>query len=239
MSKQYTNIAIGDIGTQLFWFNQKYKEAEVTSGTFDSLKSKLYTEYDGDYSLLESDAVFNEATTYYVKPNIFEYAVPVTAGADFSGSTESFDAPETDLDFIPKVGGRTTVDNIPYTINYTGEKYRRVEEITSNVEDNIYMEVLQDGSAMLFKGTSGMPTLTGGDIRQINMTIIPSFLKLITDINNLTQKDIDNLDALNDGESSEGIFYIKGDKKSYVRIDTDSIPKIRQKYQASKVKDTQ
>lgn len=196
MSKQYTNIAIGDIGTQLFWFNP---------------------------------------TT-----NIFEYAVPVTAGAEFGGDTESFDAPETDLDYIPKVGGRTSINDIPYTINYTAEKYRRVEEITSNIEDHIYMEVLQDGSAMLFKGTAGIPTLTAGDVRQINMTIIPSFLRLIANIAKLEEKDIGNLDALNDGSSSAGKFYTKvDDGDSYIRIDTDSIPTVRQKYKASKVADTE
>ena len=207
--KQYTNIAIGDIGTQLFWFNPDR--------------------------------------------NVFEYAVPVTAGAEFGGDTESFDAPETDLDYIPKVGGRTSINDISYTINYTAEKYRRVEEVTNNIEDRIYMEVLQDGSAMLFKGTSGIPTLTAGDVRQINMTIIPSFLRLIANINDLVEKDILNLDALNDGESSIGLFYIakkdavldtdgvtikEPEVPAHIRIDIDSIPKVRQNYKASKVADT-
>ena len=198
---QYTNIAIGDIGTQLFWFNTERK--------------------------------------------VFEYAVPVTAGAEFGGDTESFDAPETDLDYIPKVGGRTTINDISYTINYTAEKYRRVEEVTNNIDDRIYMEVLQDGSAMLFKGTSGLPTVTAGDVRQINMTIIPSFLRLIAKIDNLVEKDIDNLDALNDGTTSKGLFYndasTSTDGKAipaHIRIDVDSIPKVRKGYKASKVADT-
>ena len=197
MAKQYTNIAIGDIGTQLFWFNP---------------------------------------TT-----SVFEYAVPVTAGAEFGGDTESFDTPETDLDYVPKIGGRPSINDISYTINYTSEKYRRVEEITNAIEDRIYMEVLQDGSAMLFKGTAGIPTLTAGDVRQINMTIIPSFLRLIANIADLEQKDIDNLDALNDGETSAGKFYVEGsgDSASYIRIDIDSIPKVRQKYKASKVSDSE
>lgn len=196
-TKQYTNIAIGDIGTQLFWFNPD--------------------------------------------KSVFEYAVPVTAGAEFGGDTESFDTPETDLDYIPKIGGRPSINDISYTINYTAEKYRRVEEITNAIEDRIYMEVLQDGSAMLFKGTAGIPTLTAGDVRQINMTIIPSFLRLIANIADLEEKDIDNLDALNDGETSAGKFYVagSGDSASYIRIDIDSIPKVRQKYKASAVTDTE
>ena len=67
MAEQYTKVAIGDIGTQLFWFNPK---SVTSSGTVAS----------------------------------FEYALPITAGAEFGGDTESFEAPETDLDYIPKVG---------------------------------------------------------------------------------------------------------------------------------------
>ena len=80
---EYTDIAVGDIGTQLFWYN----------GTSHK----------------------------------FEYAVPVTAGAEFGGDVESFDAPETDLDYVPKIAGRSSLNDIAYTSNYTAEKYGRIK----------------------------------------------------------------------------------------------------------------
>lgn len=183
--KEYTDIAVGDIGTQLFWFNK-------TS-------------------------------------NKFEYALPVTAGAEFGGDTESFDAPETDLDYVPKIGGRSSINDIPYTINFTSEKYTRVKEITN--KENIYMEVLDDGSAMIFKGTSGRPTLTSGDVRQITMTIIPSFEEFFANIYQLTSDEKDILDSLKTGDYVNASFYT-GAK---LNIDVDSIPTVRQKYAASNV----
>ena len=193
---QYTNIAIGDIGTQLFVYNKDTK--------------------------------------------VFEYFVPVTAGAEFGGDTESFDVPETDLAYIPKVGGRTSINDVAYTVNYTAEKYRRIEDKVKNTEENIYMEVLQDASAMIFRGTGGIPTLTSGDVRQINMTIIPSFLRLIKNIKDLEEADINILNTLNNGVTSAGIFYNaeSGSIPAHIRIDIDSIPTNRREYEASKVADT-
>lgn len=177
MAEQYNKVAIGDIGTQLFWF--------------DSTAGK------------------------------FEYALPVTAGAEFGGDTESFDAPETDLDYVPKIGGRTTINDVAYTINYTKEKYARASEITSNTEPQTYMEVLSDGSAMIFTGTSGMPSVTSGDVRQITMTIVPSFILFVPDIYALTETETGKM---------ENAWYAGTE----VNIDADSIPTARAYYATNK-----
>lgn len=179
-TKQFEKIAIGDIGTQLFWFNK-------TAGNF-------------------------------------EYALPVTAGAEFGGDAESFEAPETDLDYIPKIGGRRSINDIEYTINYTKEKYMRAEEITDPVEVNTYMEVLSDGSAMVFQGTCPMPSITAGDIRQITMTIIPSFITFVPDIYNLTE----GTETKNNLQTA---WY--DDANNVIKINAESIPTARQEYYTS------
>lgn len=153
--KEYVKIAVGDIGTQVFWFNKELKANAQ-----------------------------------------FEYALPVTAGAEFGGDTETFDAPETDLDYVPKIGGRTSLSDISYTINFTKEKYARVEEITNKTIPQIYMEVFQDGSAVVFSGTSGLPSITAGDVRQITMSIAPDFLCFVKDIYRLDKAERTKLDAL-------------------------------------------
>lgn len=173
----YEKIAIGDIGTQVFWFNQ-------TSGKF-------------------------------------QYAIPVTAGAEFGGDTESFDAPETDLDYVPKISGRTTLNDISYTVNYTAEKYKRIVEISSNTELNTYMEVFSDGSATIFKGTSGRPTITSGDVRQITWTVAPQFMLWVENIYELSQNE---KDALTDNMYSDDAL----------NLDIESIPSYRPDYFAKK-----
>lgn len=70
---KFDNVAIGDIGTQLFCLGETK----------------------------------------------FEYLIPVTAGAEFGGETESFDAPETDLDYIPKIMGRKSLNDVEYTIIFS------------------------------------------------------------------------------------------------------------------------
>lgn len=224
MDKQFEKVAIGDIGTQVFWFNTKYAVAEVTSQTFDTLKSSLYKMVNGSPVKLATTDTYSADVTYYNIPNKFEYAVPVTAGAEFGGDTESFDAPETDLDYIPKIGGRTSINDISYTINYTKDKYQRLLDISNNTEMNIYMEVFSDGSGAIFQGTSGMPTITAGDVRQINWTVIASALVVVSNIFELTDKDIERLGVI-DGEIHEG-------KK--IKIDETSIPTARQDYAVSK-----
>lgn len=170
---EYRNIAIGEIGTQLFWFN-------ATKGKF-------------------------------------EYAVPVTAGSEFGGDTESFDAPETDLDFVYKVGGRTTLNDIPYTSNYTKEKYQRIMDITDIDDDYTYMEVMSDGSAFIFSGTAGQPTKTNGDVPQINFTIIPSYMLWVSDIYELKSTETAKMETA----------WYTGTK---INLDTESIPTARKYY---------
>ena len=130
---------------------------------------------------------------FWLNPNksVFEYALPVTAGAEFGGDTESFEAPETDLDYVRKVGGRRTNNDISYTINYTKVNYQKADEITDPIKDNTYMEIFRDGSAMIFKGTCAMPSITGGDVRQIGMTIIPSYFKWVSNVSNLDTNEND------------------------------------------------
>lgn len=216
MAKQYTTIAIGELGTQLFWFN---KDSEYTVG--------------------------EDAET---KTGAFEYAFPITAGAEFGGDTESTDVTETDLDYVAKIGGRTSLNEIPYTLNYTKEKYARVEEITSNIVPQVYMEVFQDGSAAIFKGTSGLPTIGAGDPRPLTVTIAPDFLCVVQDIYNLTEQDKKEIDSLvvdmretyatkeNKYENLNLYTTVtddEGDEYALI-IDAESIPAQRQKYQASK-----
>lgn len=200
--REYTNIAIGDIGTQFFWFNK------------DNAKN---------------------ATT-----GAFEYALPVTAGAEFGGDRESFEAPETDLDYVPKIGGRNSLNDIEYTVNYTKEKYARIIEITNNTIGQVYMEVFQDGSCAIFKGTSGIPTITAGDVRQLTLGITPDYLIVLQDVYKLTDGEKEKLDSLasdlkvlytTEEKSYESLALYSGDR---LIIDTASIPSARDNYKVSK-----
>lgn len=181
---EYTDLAIGDLGTQFFWFNETSKK--------------------------------------------FEYAVPVQEGAEFGGDNESFDIKETDLDYTGKLLGRTNNNDVTYTVNYTAEKYKRVQNISQNGKKT-YMEVLDGGSAMIFQGTSGRPTITQGDVRQITLTIAPSFMQWIENINDVTAEEKAVLTALN----LDGITAEEGEdeeKKVYINIDEATIPTARKKY---------
>lgn len=201
MAEQYSKVAIGDIGTQLFWFNSKSK-VESSGGTTTETAS-------------------------------FEYALPITAGAEFGGDTESFEAPETDLDYIPKVGGRKSFNDISYTVNFTADKYARAEEIIHNTNAQTYMEVLSDGSAMVFQGVSSMPTITSGDVRQITITIIPSFVKFVKNIFSLTTDDISKLNSLGlKDEKGENLVFTS----SGIPINNSSIPTTRVDYHTDKSK---
>ena len=239
--REYTNIAIGDIGTQFFWFNKdNYTKASITSDNFEANKSKLFSLSGKTYSPLSSEATFIAGTDYYLK-GAFEYAIPVTAGAEFGGDRESFEAPETDLDYVPKIGGRNSLNDIEYTVNYTKEKYARIAEITNNTVGQVYMEVFQDGSCAIFKGTSGIPTITSGDVRQLTLGITPDFLVVIQDIYKLSSPDeTSKLDSLSsdlkalyatDADKYESLSLYNGTK---LIIDLDSIPTARDNYKASK-----
>jgi len=249
----YSNpVAIGDIGTQVFWFNKDRVAGVVSSNTNLSVdidektylgKVKYSTDSTvftyatsgstwkigatavtlADYGLTVTGAPANEDTiTVSYSGGTFEYAVPVTAGGEFGGDTESFDAPETDLDYVPKIAGRTSLNDIAYTSNYTKEKYARIVEITGNNTLQSYMEVLSDGSAVVFRGTSGRPTITAGDVRQINWTVVPQFMLWIEDIYDLTDTEIEKLDEA---------MYTTG-ATSEIKIDVETIPTERPEYYA-------
>lgn len=250
-NNNYQNVAIGDVGTQLFWFNlyrlggvtitdnadftvdvdsEKFlKKVDfaasttftyATTGTTWKIDTTAVNMADYGITVTGSPANGNTITITY-SGSKFEYAVPVTAGAEFGGDSESFDAPETDLPYVPKVLGRPTLNDISYTVNYTKEKYKRVLGISDDDVINTYMEVFSDGSAMIFKGTSNEPTITAGDVRQINWTIIPNFKLWIDDIANLSAKEKASLDAR-----------MYTDNK--LNIDTDSIPSYRPDYYTAK-----
>lgn len=178
---QYTEIAIPDIGTQLFYWNKTKKT--------------------------------------------FEYGVPVTAGAEFGGDMESFEVGETDLGYKARVPGLPSLNDIPYTVNYTANKYKRIREISDNTEINTYMEVMSDGSAFVFQGTSaGMPKVSAGDTKTIDWTIVPSAEAWVSNIYNLDEDDIAEL-----GKIKETVY-----EGTAIKIDATTIPTARQDYAVSK-----
>lgn len=156
MSKSFdTNIAVGEYGTQLFWFNKTSQK--------------------------------------------FEYGVPLVSGGEYGGDTETIEAPELDLDYVPKISGRTTLNDVTLTSNYTKDRYRRWLQITSSTDNNVYLEVFSDGSAAMIAGTSGRPTIQGGDVRQIETTIAPSNMIWIEEVTNVTDVEDENtVSAVND-----------------------------------------
>lgn len=205
----------------------------------------------GDYGTqwfwFNKDNTFKDGTSSGGTTGAFEYALPVTAGAQFGGDTESFELSETDLDKTAKITGRTTVNDVEYTLNYTGEKYVRAKHILSNTIDQVYMEIFSDGSAAIYKGTAGDPSIGSGETRNMTITIAPDFLYVIQKIYDLTEEDRSYLDVLiremkeiyktKDKEYEDLALYTKtGDSGSEVYsliIDTLSIPTIRQKFSAS------
>jgi hypothetical protein len=252
MAKQYTKIAIADIGTQMFWFNKNIvDEVEASAGLTVTIDDKTFlqkVDYAtetvftyassgttwklgteavtlSEYGITVTGSPANEdAITLSYSGGKFEYATPITAGAEFGGDTESFEASETDLDYVPKIGGRSTLNDIAYTLNYTSEKYQRVLDISDNTEENIYMEVMSDGSAFVFAGTSGMPTVTAGDVRQITWTIVPSVVVFVDAIDNMSAKCKTRVQSINTA-------LVDGDA---INIDASTIPTIRQDYYTTK-----
>lgn len=142
-----TNIAIGEYGTQLFWFNPVSESQK------------------------------------------FEYALPLVSGGEYGGDTETIEAPEMDLDYVPKISGRTTLSDVTLTSNYTKDRYKRWTQITSSTDLNVYLEVYSDGSATMFAGTSGRPTIQGGDVRQIETTVAPSNMIWVEDVTKVSDDD--------------------------------------------------
>lgn len=176
-----TDIAIGELGTQFFFYN-------ATNGKY-------------------------------------EYALPLAdgGGGEYGGDTETFDAPEMDLAYTPKISGRTSLNDIELTSNYTKDRYKRWLEILSNTDANAYLEVYSDGSASAYSGTAGMPTITRGNPRTITATIAPENLIWIADINAVTAEEYAELkDMLGlEAEYTDGYA---------IPFDYESIPNKRVKF---------
>lgn len=62
------------------------------------------------------------------------------------------------------------------------------------------MEVFSDGSAVVYSGTAGRPTIQGGEARQIEVTVAPSNMIWINDITKVSEaiEDDGTIDQLND-----------------------------------------
>nr|DAK86203.1 MAG TPA: hypothetical protein [Caudoviricetes sp.] len=179
MENSFDNkIAIGEYGTQLFWWNK------------DAMK--------------------------------FEYALPLVSGGEYGGDTETFEAPELDLDYVAKITGRTTLNDITFTSNYTKDRYIRWLQILSNIETNVYMEVFSDGSATVIAGTSGRPTIQGGDVRQIEVTVAPENMIWVNDIGNVTNPTDDD-DTI--GELNSLFKYVTPAEKTFTDLTSgDALP---------------
>lgn len=180
-----TTIAIGEYGTQLFWWNP-------TGGTSSA--------------------------------GAFEYALPLVSGGEYGGDTETYEAPELDLDYIAKISGPTTLDDITLTSNYTKGRYARWVQILSNDLENppVYMEVYADNSATLYSGTSGRPTIQGGDVRQIEVTIAPMNMVWVENINSIS--DTDNADGVSELDEVNNILGTSLTADSALPIDKSTIP---------------
>lgn len=191
-SKFDTTIAIGEYGTQLFWFNPDDEKEE------------------------------------------FEYALPLVSGGEYGGDTETFEAPELDLDYVAKLAGRTTLNDITLTSNYTKDRYARWLEILNNIDKQVYMEVFSDSSAVIYAGTSGRPTIQGGDVRQIEVTVAPSSMIWVDDVTKLTDEDvIEQLNALLDDVVNKFNDITTGltteiTENDPVPMDADSLPSKRE-----------
>lgn len=146
--------------------------------------------FDTDIAVGEYGTQFFHFNTVSKK---FEYALPLVSGGEYGGDTETFDAKEMDLDYVPQIGGRTTLNKVDLTSNYTKDRYARWNEIIDNKVAQAYIEVYSDNSASVYSGTGGRPTITGGDVRQINVTIAPENLIWVGDINNVTEEEYNEL----------------------------------------------
>ena len=163
----------------------------------------------------------------------FEYALPVVAGAEFGGDTETLEAPESDAPKVAKISGRTTLDDVTYSANYTKDRYARlaggkiningtrteVEPILDLVNPQTYMEVFSDGSAMVFNGTAGIPDIQSGDIRPVEITIAPQNEIWVYDIYDLTAEEIAGLSPI----MYEG-FDTEVQEGDEIPVDLDTIP---------------
>jgi hypothetical protein len=148
-----------------------------------------------------------------------EYALPVQAGADFGGDTETFDAVESDLDYVPKITGRASLDDVSYTSNFTKERYARWQSITNEKTPQTYVEVLSNGSAMVISATAGNPRIMSGDVRTIQATLAPQAEVFVADIENLTEDEIAKIQPYFKDEAGTNIDLTNG-----LPFDFNSIP---------------
>ena len=125
----------------------------------------------------------------------YEYALPLIdgGGGEYGGDTETYEAPEMDLPYTPKISGRTTLNDIELTSNYTADRYKKWKEIVKVDEIGNYLEVFSDGSAVAYSGTGGGPTITRGNPRTITETIAPQNVIWIDDVNNVDQETYNEL----------------------------------------------
>lgn len=151
----------------------------------------------------------------------FEYALPVVSGAEFGGDTETIDAPESDSAKVAKVSGRTTLNDITYNSNYTADRYERVLNILDTTDSQTYMEVFSDGSAMMFGGTAGIPTISGEDRKNIEFTIAPQAEQWIKNVFSLTANDVANLQPMMVDNTGADIEITAGESLPF---DVDTIP---------------
>ena len=76
-----------------------------------------------------------------------------------------------------------------------------------------------------------MPSITGGDVRQIGMTIIPSYFKWVSDVSNLDANENDMKELNSDWVENVNIGTKDTPKMvNRIKIDKKSIPEERQKY---------
>ena len=118
------------------------------------------------------------------------YAVPITddGGGEYGGDTESFEAPEADLARTPKIAGRQTLDDVTYISNYTADRYKRWREILHPTEPNTFVEVYEDLSAHIVRG-SGQFTARQGDPRTIEATVVPEGMGWVEDVTAITESE--------------------------------------------------
>ena len=84
------------------------------------------------------------------------------------------------------------------------------------------MEVYADNSATLYSGTSGRPTIQGGDVRQIEVTIAPMNMVWVENINSIS--DTDNADGVSELDEVNNILGTSLTADSALPIDKSTIP---------------
>ena len=180
-----STVAIGELGTQFFWFN--------------------------------------------VESSKFEYALPLVSGGEYGGDTETFEAPEMDSDTVAKVSGRTTLSDLTFTTNYTAARYERWSQITDNTKPQVYCEVFSDGSAVVSNGTSGMPTIQGGDVRQIEVTVAPQGVVWLENVLKIADDDkIEQINAMLKAQGAKTDVISKGEGSDVaLPFDYNTLPNSR------------